>query len=190
MGASDQAGPLAMNADDGAEAAFRRLYEAHHSDVLAYCLRRTGRADALDATSEVFLIAWRKIDNLPSGDKTRAWLLGIAYRVVGHQWRSRSRYRRLAARVAGTPPASQPGPEVVVVRRAEDRRVLDAARRLRPADQEILRLAGWEEMPHADIAEILGISVAAVDQRFHRAKLRLASEYDRTRRRGEKGGTT
>ena len=82
----------------------------------------------------------------------------------------------------------EPGPETVVVRRAEDRRVLEAVGRLRPADQEILRLAGWEEMPHADIAEVLGISAAAVDQRFHRAKRRLAREYDRAKPVEQRGG--
>jgi RNA polymerase sigma-70 factor (ECF subfamily) len=177
-----------MKLNQSAETAFRRLYESHYTEVLAYCRRRTGRADAHDATSEVFLIAWRKIDDLPDADKVRAWLFGIAYRVLGHQWRSRYRYGRLKRRMAGTAHTAEPGPERVVVRRAEDRRVLEAVRRLRPADQEILRLAGWEEMPHADIAVILGISVAAVDQRFHRAKQRLASEYDKAGAGDERGG--
>jgi RNA polymerase sigma-70 factor (ECF subfamily) len=178
----------AMKLDRGGEAAFRRLYELHYAEVLAYCLRRTDRSDAHDATSEVFLIAWRKIDELPEAEKVRSWLFGIAYRVLGHQWRSRARYGRLKRKVAVTSNSAAPGPETVVVRRAEDRRVLDAVRRLRPSDQEILRLAGWEEIPHAEIAEILGISVAAVDQRFHRAKRRLAREYDTAGGTNERGG--
>ena len=179
-----------MRIERSSETAFRRLYESHYPDVLAYCLRRTGRNDAHDATSEVFLIAWRKIDELPEIDRVRSWLFGIAYRVLGHQWRSRSRYGRLKRKVAVTSQGSEPGPEPVVVRRAENRRLLDAARRLRPGDQEILRLAGWEEMARVDIAEILGISVAAVDQRFHRAKQRLAAEYDRVGAADARGGAT
>lgn len=177
-----------MKRDRSAEAVFRRVYELHYAEVLAYCLRRTGRSDAHDATSEVFLIAWRKIDVLPDADKVRSWLFGVAYRVLGHQWRSRSRYGRLKRKVAVASHPAEPGPETVVVRRAEDRRVLEAVRRLRPADQEILRLAGWEEMPHSEIAEILGISTAAVDQRFHRAKRRLAREYDKAKGTDELGG--
>jgi RNA polymerase sigma-70 factor (ECF subfamily) len=38
------------------------------------------------------------------------------------------------------------------------------------------RLAGWEGLPHSDIARILGCSVEAVGQRLHRAKKRLAKE--------------
>lgn len=162
-----------------AETAFRELYTQHHASVLAYCLRRIGGADAHDATAEVFAIAWRKRDDLPDDDKVLVWLYGVAYRVLGHQWRSRRRRRRLSGKVGGLRVLSEPGPEAVVVQRADDRRVIEAAQQLSRLDREILMLAGWEELPHSQIAERLGISVAAVDQRFHRAKQRLARQYDR-----------
>lgn len=162
-----------------AEETFRRLYEAHQSAVFAYCLRRTDEFSAQDAVSEVFTVVWKKIDECPPEPVVRAWLYGIAYRVLGHQWRGRDRYRRLERRLAGDAAGVQPGPEGRVVRQAEDRVVLEAARRLRKNDQEILRLAGWEELSHSEIAAMLGISVAAVDQRFSRAKKRLAAEYDK-----------
>ena len=173
-----------------AAATFRHLYEAHYRSVLAYCLRRTRRSDAHDAAAEVFAIAWRKIDEIPDGDKARTWLYGVAYRVLGHQYRGRRRFERLKSRVAGTRAAVPPEPEAVVVRRAQDEQLVVAAARLSRTDREILMLAGWEELPHADIAELLGISVAAVDQRFHRAKQRLAREYTRIDRppSSEKGG--
>lgn len=169
---------IAMDQTDD-EAVFDDLYHRHYRAVLAYCRRRTNASDAQDAASEVFLVAWRRFNDRPSDDRILPWLYAIAYRVVGHQWRSQNRRRRLRERVVSIVEPSQPAPDAVVVRRAEDRRVVEAAARLRPADQEILRLAGWEQLPHADIATILGISPAAVDQRFHRAKKRLAREYDR-----------
>lgn len=168
-----------MGTIDTRELIFRRCYESHYGAVVAYCRRRVAAGDAQDVAADVFTIVWRKIDELPADDKVRSWLFGIAYRVLGHQWRSQRRYRRLRERVASVGNRYEAGPEAVVVQRAQDREVVEAARRLGQADQEILRLAGWERLPHADIAEILGISVAAVDQRFHRAKKRLAKEYDR-----------
>ena len=171
-----------MSACDDIDEAFQDLYDAHYHAVLAYCRRRTSPAEANDVASEVFLVAWRRMDDRPADDKLRAWLYGIAYRVLGHQWRSQRRLRRLQRRIADTVQPPEPSPEAVLLRRAEDQQVLEAAKRLRPADQEILRLAGWEELPHADIATVLGISAPAVDQRFHRAKKRLAREYDRLRR--------
>ena len=164
-----------------AEVRFTRIYEAHYGSVLAYCMRRTSRADAQDAVAEVFTIAWRKIADVPDGDRTLVWLYGVAYRVLGHHWRGRRRRARLIERLVRLGNHVEPSPETVVVRRSQDRQLIEAARRLRAPDREILQLAGWEELAHSEIAEVLGISVAAVDQRFHRAKKRLAREYDRIR---------
>jgi RNA polymerase sigma factor (sigma-70 family) len=100
---------------------------------------------------------------------------------MSHHWRSSRRFRNLVGRIGSLRQETEPDPEEQVVRRAEDRRVLEAASRLGRADQEILRLAGWEELPHDEIAHVLRISVAAVAQRFSRAKKRLAREYDRMR---------
>ena len=55
--------------------------------------------------------------------------------------------------------------------------VLEAATHLNPGDREILNLAAWEGLAHRQIAEVLGCSIAAVDQRLHRAKQRLAKQY-------------
>lgn len=162
------------------DATFVRLYEEYYGYVFAYCLRRTSRANAEDAAADVFTIAWRKQSDIPQGDKALSWLYGVAYRVMSHQWRSSRRFRNLVSRVGSLRQGAAPSPEEQVVRRAEDRRVLEAAARLNGADQEILRLAGWEELPHEEIAGVLDISVAAVSQRFSRAKKRLAKEYNRT----------
>lgn len=161
------------------DAAFDHLYRTHYPQVLAYCLRRTSRASAEDAAAEVFTVAWRRLADIPPGQRTLPWLYGVAYRVISHQWRSARRFRNLATRLAGLGQQEPAGPETQVVRRAEDQLVIDAASRLSASDQEILRLAGWERLPHEQIASVLGISVAAVAQRFSRAKKRLAKEYDR-----------
>lgn len=178
-----------------AEEMFRQLYETHRSAVYAYCLRRTDEFSAQDAVSEVFTVVWTKIDRCPSEPVVRAWLYGIAYRVLGHQWRGRDRRRRLERRLAGDVVGVEPSPEGSIVQRAEDQMVLEAARRLRHNDQEILKLAGWEELAHSEIAAMLGISVSAVDQRFSRAKKRLAREYDKlvsggSEQPGNDGGST
>jgi RNA polymerase sigma-70 factor (ECF subfamily) len=66
-----------------------------------------------------------------------------------------------------------------VVQRLEYDLALEALGRLRPSDQEVLRLVVWEELSHADVATSLGSSVAAVRQRFHRAKRALLKEFER-----------
>jgi RNA polymerase sigma-70 factor (ECF subfamily) len=46
-------------------------------------------------------------------------------------------------------------------------------------DQEILLLTAWEELPQADVASVLDISIGAVRQRLYQAKKNLAVAYDR-----------
>jgi RNA polymerase sigma-70 factor (ECF subfamily) len=156
---------------------FDELYEQHFRDVLGYCLRRSPMADGYDAANEVFAIAWRRIDDVPRGEAARPWLFVVARRVVHRRWRSTHRFRRLVARAVSARSGSLPDPEAIVVQRAEYDQVLEAASRLGVRDREVLNLAAWEGLPHREIAEVLGCSIATVDQRLHRAKQRLARQY-------------
>jgi RNA polymerase sigma-70 factor (ECF subfamily) len=174
------------------EAEFRMLYDRHFDPIHSYFLRRTSTSSAQDLTAEVFLVAWRRIDDVPRGADTRLWLYGVAANVAAHHRRSSARGARLETRLRSVPTSGVEQPEPQVVRRAEYDQVLAATARLRPADQEILRLAAWEELPHDQISRLLGCSVAAVDQRIHRAKKRLAKEFARVQAPGhpqtEEGG--
>jgi len=160
-----------------AERRFDELYQRHFCDVLAYCLRRGPVADGYDAANEVFTIAWRRIDDVPHGEAARPWLFVVARRVLHRRWRSAHRWRRLLTRAVALSGGGFPDPETVVVQRAEYDAVLEAASRLNVRDREVLSLAAWEGLPHREIAEIMGCSIAAVDQRLHRAKQRLAQHY-------------
>jgi RNA polymerase sigma factor (sigma-70 family) len=154
---------------------FQRLFDAHGDYVLLYFRRRTGSEAAREGTADTFLVAWRRIDDIPT-DNELAWLYGVAKRVLSQQRRSRSRRHRLMEKLAGLTTVAEPSPETIVVRNAEHAEVLEAVDRLRPQDRELLRLATWEELPHGKIAEILGCSAHAVDQRLYRATRRLARE--------------
>lgn len=157
------------------EAWFRSLYELQQPDVLAYFLRRLGREDAVEATADVFLTAWRRIDKAPEGLEARPWLFGVARNVLRNRQRSNRRMRRLVSRLAVARVDSEPLPETVVVRRAQDREVLAALDRLGPFDREVLLLRLWEEASYKEIAEVLGCSRHAAEQRFVKALRRLRS---------------
>jgi len=124
-------------------------------------------------------VAWRRLDDIPDGDAALGWLYGVARRVLANEFRRTRRSRRLLTRLRQDDPPSDPTPDVVVVRREQDRILLEALGRLRPEDQEVLRLAWWEELPHAEIASLIGSSPQAVSQRIHRASRRVAREYER-----------
>lgn len=160
-------------ADTATAITIRNLYDDHHRAVLAYFLRRLDSDTAYEATEDVFLVAWRKLDQIPDGDRSLAWLYSVARRVLANHRRGAARRRRLWHRLADEPATSGEGPEPIVLRNEEHQEVLTALGRLSDKDQELLRLAIWEELPHADIGDLLGCSVGAVDVRLHRAVRRL-----------------
>ena len=158
------------------DSAFRKLYDRHHRHVLAYFLRRTDRETSLECTEDVFLVAWRRFEDVPQGDGELRWLYGVSRRVLANRRRSLMRHNRLVRRLLGLGVPAPQEPEAQVIQRAEEQEVVDAIGRLSLADQEVVRLAYWEEMPHADIGKILGCSAGAVDTRLHRAIRRIEKE--------------
>ena len=162
---------------------FQSLYDAHHGALVAYARRRTANpADAQDIVADTFTIAWRRLPEVPEGDAALPWLYGVARRVLANQRRGNQRRAHLAARLRGQAPVDV-DLESQVVAGDERRLVLAALSRLRPADQEILRLSVWEELPHRDIAGVVGCSESSVAVRLHRARARLSREIGKEERR-------
>lgn len=175
------------------EASFRAMYEAYRPEIVAYFLRRCRPDDAQDLAEDVFAVAWRRRGDVPAGRSGLMWLYGVAHHTLSHHRRSVGRRIRLQQRLASVPLVDPPGPETEALHRTELEQVLAAARHLTPVDQEVLRLALWEGLAHREIAAVTGVSVPAVKQRFHRAKRRLAREFElmtsRTPAATEKGGS-
>lgn len=153
---------------------FRQVYETYSDAMREYCFRRLPISDVNDAVAEVFVAVWRKIDDMPAGVERKLWLYGIARNVTRNAHRSARRRQRLNGKVTSMPIEHEPGPEAIVVRHHEHEALLEALSALRPADQEILRLHTWEELSSAQIAEVMDLTVRAVDTRLSRARQKLA----------------
>lgn len=160
------------------EARFLSLYETYRNHVAAYCRRRASADHVDDLVAEVFLTVWRKIDDAPDDEEALPWIYRISYLVLTNHWRGTGRKKRLHAKLEslGVDVAHSPQDQVVI--RDELRAVLEAAQRLRPRDQEILRLSLWEHLPHDQIGAVLGIEPNAAKQRLHRARKALVREYE------------
>ena len=167
----------AMAGDTEARSRFLRLFEAHGEQILLYFKRRTDTESARDGAADTFLVAWRRINDIPSGNEL-PWLYGVARRVLSQQRRAHGRRGRLSRKLTGLAAADGPTPETVIVRNSGYTAVLEALGRMSPRERELLQLAIWDELPHADIGAILGCSAHAVDQRLHRATKKLAREID------------
>ena len=159
---------------DQSDRAFERIYKRHSLAILGYCVRRAGQDAAADACSETFLVVWRRFDRIPPEPETLPYLYGVAARVLSNQRRSLRRRTRLDSKLANLGIAVVPDPAVIVAHRAQDAQVVEAVRRLSPKDREIVMLYTWEDLSRETIAEMMGMTKTAVDQRIHRSYKRLA----------------
>ena len=112
---------------------------------------------------------------MPEGDARRAWLFGVAHRVVGGHYRSRERRSRLSARLEQTADPNNEDLELA----GDIHTLLTALDGLSRTDRELLRLSSWDGLTRTEIAHVLGIKENAVDQRLHRARNRLKVRSDR-----------
>jgi RNA polymerase sigma factor (sigma-70 family) len=151
---------------------FEAVYTAHHGPILGYVLRRTDNPDdAADVIGEVFLTAWRRLDDVPPGDQARLWLYGVARRVLANHRRGERRRSALTGRLRADIAAAYRPPEFT----GELAQIATAFRRLPDAERELLALSAWEGLDNGQIAVVLGCSRNAVRIRLFRARKRFAA---------------
>jgi RNA polymerase sigma-70 factor (ECF subfamily) len=152
-----------------AEVRFSDLYRDHARELLGYALRRSADPnDAADAVAETFLIAWRRLGEVPLDGEARLWLYGTARHVLANQDRGARRRDRLTERLRDELRRQLP-----VHQTQEGSAFLEALAELGEADRELLTLIGWEELTPTQAAQALGISALAARTRLHRARRRL-----------------
>jgi RNA polymerase sigma-70 factor (ECF subfamily) len=148
---------------------FEALYRVHGGAVRTFVHRRVPSAAADDVVADVFVIAWRRLDD--AADDELGWLIGIARGVLANRRRMEARRvalrDRLAANVAVEGPS---GSE----HSSGESRVMRALATLTKRDQELLLLVAWDGLDRAQAAHALGISPNAFSVRLHRARRRLA----------------
>jgi RNA polymerase sigma-70 factor, ECF subfamily len=148
---------------------FEQLYRENFRAVLRFAAVRVDPERAKDVAAETFLVAWRRLDDVPA--EPRPWLLGVARKVIAGQFRSETRRDALALRLeAERSGAADVDLAGVVADRDE---VLTAFAALRERDREVLRLVTWDELSPAAAAEVLGVTRVAFAVRLHRARRRL-----------------
>jgi RNA polymerase sigma-70 factor (ECF subfamily) len=165
--------PEVMPGSHGADEAqrFTVLYREHLSLVRDFARRRIAADQAQEIVAETFLVAWRRFDDVPPAPLP--WLYRIAlYEIANLRRRQASAVRLREALIenhVSTPIDSEPFEQSDL-----GHAVAVAFGSLNPRDQEILRLAAWEQLSAAEGASVLQCSVSAYRMRLHRARSRLA----------------
>lgn len=148
---------------------FLDLYESYATEVYRFALWLAGDcSDAEDITSETFVRAW--VHNSPIRTETlKAYLFAITRNIYLQQHRRKKRHVILN----DVYPDPAPGPEQVVESQLELQRVRGVLQSLQEIDRSAFVLRVQHELPYADIARILGLSLSATKVKVHRVRKKL-----------------
>jgi RNA polymerase sigma-70 factor (ECF subfamily) len=155
---------------------FEAIFDTHHRAILAYALRRTmKREDAADIVADTFLVAWRRLDDMPSGAEL-LWLYGVARNVLANARRGDRRREQLAENLR----RELRSVDMAVAEHPRADEVRSAIAKLARDDRELIQLAYWEDLSPAQIATVLQIPASTVRVRLHRARNALRTTLERT----------
>jgi len=157
--------------DQAAIERFQALYAQHHARVYAYAVSRVGRQLADEVVSEVFLVAWRRLADVPA--PALPWLLTVARNTACSQFRGSARQRSISAEMRAWVTEAELSEPDVADAVSERLSVLTALAALPEADRELLTLVAWHGLKPNEAARVVGCSTAAYFVRLHRARRRL-----------------
>ncbi|GAC1362365.1 MAG: sigma-70 family RNA polymerase sigma factor [Actinomycetota bacterium] len=157
------------------ETAFREVYSRYIRPVNAYILRRVrNHHDAEDLTAQVFVQALDHLDPQKGSDEVASWLFTSARNATANH----SRRRRYVVSVEEVPEAADQSedPGEVLLNEEKLGQVLDAIAKLPEERRKAIILRFVEQLPHAEIAEVLGRSETSARVLLHRTIAHLRKE--------------
>ena len=155
----------------GEESALEDIYRRYSALVFTVALRSLGEAtEAEDVTQKVFVAAWTGRKNYQPGRASLpAWLLGITRNKVVDAHQARAKQRRIQTRLAANTDDSPLQPVDV----AERLILAEEIARLDEVPRRVLRLAFYEDLTHAQIAERLQMPPGTVKSHIRRSLIKM-----------------
>ena len=148
---------------------FQKLYDCYATEVYCFAFWLAGNScDAEDITSETFIRAWARRNTIRT-ETLKAYLFTIARNIYLEQQRNRK--YQVALEDVYTDPA--PGPDKLVESQLELQRVRRILQTLPEIDRTVFVLRVYHELPYAEIARILRLSLAATKVKVHRVRKKL-----------------
>ncbi|MGH3230555.1 MAG: RNA polymerase sigma factor [Streptosporangiaceae bacterium] len=175
-----QAGEEIVGADFRRDSeCFAAVYDAYFTQVHGYVAARLGSGCADDLAAETFLVAFRRRAVFdPARGQVRAWLFGIATRLVARHRRDEARrYAALARMSPGRLLGPDAGEEDRIVARVSAQRLAGrlaaALRGLADGDRDVLLLVAVAQLTYQEVAAALDIPAGTVASRLSRARAKV-----------------
>lgn len=164
--------------------AFRGLFDLHHRGVMNLAYRFTGnREDAEEITQNVFIKVFKAAGKYIPKAKFTTWLYTIARNECISFHRKRSRSTRpleisLDSGEGGRIPESvEDLPSKELQRKQRRAEILQALSSLPPNQKLALELQRFQGLSYAEIADVLGRSISAVESLLFRARKTLMKTF-------------
>jgi RNA polymerase sigma-70 factor, ECF subfamily len=166
---------LAQRASAGDVGAFEVLVRRYQLPIIRLCIGMLGDPQAAeDAAQDVFFSAWRSLGRFRGDAQFSTWLFRVA---TNQCLRDIRRRPAQAAQLPEDLPAAEAGTPHAQVEAAEAVAAVSAAvARLSPEQRAALLLREVEGLSYDQIAEVLGVSMAAVKSRIYHARVELARD--------------
>jgi RNA polymerase sigma-70 factor (ECF subfamily) len=167
--------PLLATRASAVDRSFERLYRRHVGDVYRYSLAvLRNRDDAEDVTQTTFLNAYRAYQRGDRPDTPKNWLIAIAHNVCRQRFRQAQRrpQETLLFEDAAEVAVEEPEPEYTV----ED--IQSALSQIAFNQRAALVMRELEGRSYAEIAEIMGLTVGAVETLIFRGRRALREQLD------------
>jgi RNA polymerase sigma-70 factor, ECF subfamily len=163
---------------------FATFFETHSRQVFYLCLRMLGDpTKAEDATHDVFLKAWRKLDQFRGEASWRTWIYRIAInhcRNLQQAWAERNIHAVGDDAVLDSAVVDGASPFRVLELKELGSRIERAMDRLPPEYRLLLLLVADEELSYEQVAELTEQSTDAVRGKLHRARKAFGVEFQKT----------
>jgi RNA polymerase sigma-70 factor (ECF subfamily) len=178
---------LIKRASNGDQEAFGLIYQRYVDRIYNYVYYRTGNQhDAEDLTARVFYRALRHVCNYQDrGLPFSAWLYRIAHNLVANWHRDNSRRKEIPLDDRYMLQYRGDQPETVVVKSEEQEDLLRLIRRLPQDRQHLLILKFIENLPNAEIGQIMGRTEGAIKSLYHRTLLALRKDGKKLNGKGK-----
>jgi RNA polymerase sigma-70 factor (ECF subfamily) len=171
---------------EGNQAAFKELYDQYSTLVYNVAYRMLqNKQDAEDVSQEVFFQAYKSLKSFRAESQLSTWLYRIAVnRSLNHQ-RKKKLERWLSLDFDGDeksaghindPGTTGENADSILEKKDTERIVQEAINSLPDQQRIAILLHRYEDLSYEEIAKIMGVTVASVDSRLHRAKQTLAKK--------------
>jgi RNA polymerase sigma factor (sigma-70 family) len=161
----------------GDESALSRIYARWSPLIYSVALRSLGEVtEAEDVTQKVFVAAWTSRHNYkPERASLPAWLMGIARYKIFDAHNSRTKESKIRNELAASPQVRLTTEPLDV---AERLILADEIDRLDEVPRTVLRLAFYEDLTHAQIAERLKLPPGTVKSHIRRSLIKLRNRLE------------